>query len=336
MFCMNNYFVWATPSSRFAVVDLKVPNLYNALSKYCSQLMFPQERCGSCIQVIENESKVKNYFVWRTPSSRFAVVDLSVRSQKMTVCLHPSPSPSYPHPHIYTTTNRALINTVYTAQLTRTVQRCGINLPVTEEDIYRSFEQASRENHRAKSWSFLVVVDMLQRNTCTCLAATNSSVHAKPEGGCCSNLSRGKTFLSISELRNSLFTNTTLRILNGWPIYICLLFRQQQRKSTQRSQDWFAYACATGSPSVAAGTLRICMPGDCPRTYGRAYKSTRLTSQPDLQVNQIYKSTRLTSQPDLQVKQAYKSTRLTSQKQVTMIYENKRAMCSNSIYNKQR
>ena len=53
--------------------------------------------------------------------------------------------------------------------------------------------------------------------------------------------------------------------------------------------------------------------------YGRAYKPTRLTSQPDLQINQTYKS-----------------TRLTSQKQVTMIYENKRAMCSNSIYNKQR
>ena len=70
--------------------------------------------------------------------------------------------------------------------------------------------------------------------------------------------------------------------------------------------------------------------------YGRAYKPTRLTSQPDLQVNQTYKSNRLTSQPDIQVKQAYKSTRLTSQKQVTMIYENKRAMCSNSIYNKQR
>ena len=102
MFCMNNYFVWATPSSRFAVVDLKVPNLYNALSKYCSQLMFPQERCGSCIQVIENESKVKNYFVWRTPSSRFAVVDLSVRSQKTTVCFHPLPLSLLPPPtHIH-------------------------------------------------------------------------------------------------------------------------------------------------------------------------------------------------------------------------------------------
>ena len=28
LFCMNNYFLWALPSSRFAVVDLKVPLMY--------------------------------------------------------------------------------------------------------------------------------------------------------------------------------------------------------------------------------------------------------------------------------------------------------------------